>query len=332
MEPAIMIPNELAPRSSKTIVLPHKPGASVHYNFALGNSDNILIVFLNGLMTDRTSWIRVMAGIMRQRKATTAGSPSLLSYDRYGQGMTEDRDPHDEGREEGHGHDCADAAQDLHYLIGGVAKEQMNVHADDLRIILVANSIGCAIARIYGQERPVAALLSLDSIMANSNFDFWPNPDTDVIRRPQDLPHEVTNEILREQRAKAAAIFHPSVTNKEGLSRRNLATLLPHSDKPMLGSEGNRPWLTVVGHDFDAFAEESLRTMGTPRSLSMMYSNPAWDAYNQGLILITDKQRSKGLIQAKGCGHFIQRDDPNFVIGETLDLVDKVRLQDSTDH
>lgn len=329
MEPAIMIPNELAPRSHKTIVLPHKPGASIHYNFAHGSSDEILLVFLNGLMTDRTSWIRVMAGIMRQRKGTAAGSPSLLSYDRYGQGTTEDRDPQDEGQEEGHGHDCKDAAEDLHYLVEGVAKERMSVKPKDLRVILVANSIGCAIAQIYAQTHPVAALLLLDSIIANSDFDFWPNPDVPGIRRPEDLPHEVTDDILRQQRAKFAAIFHPSISNKEGLSRRNLAKLLPHSDSPMLGMEGNRPWVTVVGHDFDTFAEESLRTMGTPKSLSMMYSNPAWDSYNKGLAKLTEQDRSKGPIQARGCGHFIQRDDPNFVVDETLGLVDKVKIQHS---
>ncbi len=329
MEPAVMIPKELAPTASKTIVLPHKPSASIHYNYAHGTSDNILVVFLNGLMTDRTSWIRVMAGVMRQRKGTAAGSPSLLSYDRYGQGTTEDRDPQDEGREEGHGHDCADAAEDLHYLVEGVVKEQMCVRAEDLRLVLVANSIGCAIARIYAQTYPVAALLLLDPIIANSDFDFWPNPDTTDIRRPADLPHEVTDEILRQQRARFAAIFHPSVSNKEGLSRRNLADLLPHSDSPMLGTDGNRPWVTVVGHDFDAFAEESLKTMGTPKSLSMMHSNPAWDSYNKGLAKLTGQDRSKGPIQAKGCGHFIQHDDPNFVVDETLELVDKVRLQQS---
>lgn len=329
MEPAIMIPNELAPRSYKTIVLPHKSGASIHYNFACGSSDNVLVVFLNGLMTDRTSWIRVMAGIMRQRKGTTAGSPSLLSYDRYGQGTTEDQDPQDEGREEGHGHDCANAAEDLHYLIEGVAKERMSGRAEDLRVILIANSIGCAIARIYAQTHPVAALLLLDSIIANSDFDFWPDPDTAVIRRPEDLPHEVTDDILRQQRAKFATMFHPTISNKEGLSRRNLAKLLPHSDSPMLGNGGDRPWVTIVGHDFDAFAEESLRTMGTPKSLSMIYSNPAWDSYNRGLARLTEQDRSKGPIPAKGCGHFIQRDDPNFVVDETLDLVDKVKLQQS---
>lgn len=55
MEPAVMIPKELTRMSSKTMVLPHKPSASIHYNYAHGTSDNILVVFLNGLMTDRTS-------------------------------------------------------------------------------------------------------------------------------------------------------------------------------------------------------------------------------------------------------------------------------------
>lgn len=69
--------------------------------------------------------------------------------------------------------------------------------------------------------------------------------------------------------------------------------------------------------------------MGTPKSLSMRYSNPAWHKYNEGLAKITDPTFSKGPIQAEGCGHFIQRDDPNFVIDETLDLVDKIRLEKS---
>lgn len=135
--------------------------------------------------------------------------------------------------------------------------------------------------------------------------------------------------MLREQRAKFAAIFRPDVINREGLSRRNLAKLLPHSDAPMLGNQRVTPWVTVVGHDFDTFAAESLRTMGTPIGLSMMYMNPMWHKYNQGLVHITDREKSKGPIFAKGCGHFIQRDDPDFVIRETLELVDKVRLQHS---
>ena len=61
----------------------------------------------------------------------------------------------------------------------------------------------------------------------------------------------------------------------------------------------------------------------------MQYTNPVWHEYNQGLAKLTDPKFSKGPIQAKGCGHFIQRDDPEFVIAETLDLVDKVRMEDS---
>jgi len=69
--------------------------------------------------------------------------------------------------------------------------------------------------------------------------------------------------------------------------------------------------------------------MGTPKSLSMKYANPIWHEYNQGLARLTEPKFSKGPIQAKGCGHFIQKDDPNFVIQETLDLVDKVRMEKS---
>ena len=322
-QPAMVVPKEI---TQNTIRLAHKPNAEIHYTFARGSNPGTLVVFLNGLMSDKTSWIPVMSGIIRQRKGTPAGFPSMLAYDRYGQGMTSDRDPQDEGREPGRGHDCASAADDLDVLIMQFAKDVLDTGVQKLQVILVANSIGCAIGRIYAQSHPVAALLLLDSIMANSDFNLWPDPDLPL--RPEDLG-DVTEAVLREQRAKMAAIFHPSVINKEGLSRLSLVKLLPYSDRPLLGVEGNRPWITVVGHDFDAFAEESLRTMGTPSFLSMKYSNPAWHSYNEGLAKITDANRSKGSIQAKGCGHFIQRDDPGFVVDETLDLVDKVRMQQS---
>jgi len=323
-QPAMAIPREI---TQHTMELSHKLGALIHYTFAHGSSDRILVIFLNGLMSDKASCIPVMAGIIRQRKGTGPNFPSMLAYDRYGQGMTPNRDPQDEGKEPGHGHDCASVAKDLRHLIQQLARKQMGVAIESLRIVLVGNSIGCAIARIYAQSYPIAGLLSLDSIMANSSFDFWPNPDL-PLRQEVDLG-EVTLDVLREQRAKFAAIFQPSVVNKEGLSRRNLAELLPFSDRPSLGAEGDRPWVTVVGHDFDAFAEESLRTMNTPRFLSMKYSNPIWHSYNQGLAMLTDEDHRKGPIHAKGCGHFIQRDDPNFVVDETLDLVDKVRMEQS---
>lgn len=64
--------------------------------------------------------------------------------------------------------------------------------------------------------------------------------------------------------------------------------------------------------------------MGTPMSLSMRYSNPLWHAYNQGLVKITDEDRRRGPVIAKGCGHFIQRDDPDFVVGELSALLEKL--------
>ncbi|CAF9916293.1 MAG: hypothetical protein ALECFALPRED_010585 [Alectoria fallacina] len=323
---AVTIPKEI---TATSVVLLHKPTASVACSYVSGTDPAVLVVFLNGLMTDKSSWVAVMSGIIRQRKSLASPEfPSMLAYDRYGVGMTEDRDPLDQGRERGHGHDCSDAADDLYYLISHFSKGSKLLSGEKLRVVLVANSIGCAIARLYAEKYPVAALLLLDSIMANSDFDLWPDPDASGFDE-RELPEDVSVEVLREQRAKFAAIFKPTVVNREGLSRRNLAKLLPHSDGPMLGNESERPWVTVVGHDFDAFANESLRTMGTPIGLSMRYMNPTWHNYNQGLVHITDREKSKGTIFAKGCGHFIQRDDPDFVIKETLDLVDKVRLQQS---
>ena len=67
--------------------------------------------------------------------------------------------------------------------------------------------------------------------------------------------------------------------------------------------------------------------MGTPKSLTMQYTNPVWHQYNEGLVKLTEHNLSKGPLQAKGCGHFIQRDDPMLVVNEVLDLVLKIRLE-----
>lgn len=64
--------------------------------------------------------------------------------------------------------------------------------------------------------------------------------------------------------------------------------------------------------------------METPTSLSMQYTNPIWHKYNAGLAKITDPERSRGPIFAKGCGHFIQRDDPDFVVEELFSLLGKI--------
>ena len=251
-QPAQMLPKEIYDDST---VLTHKPGASIHSSRVQGShtaDQGISIVFLNGLMTDKSTWLPVMAGVIKRCEAGGDGIPSMLAYDRYGQGLTEDRDPQDQGRETGHGHNVADAAVDLHHLI-----QQLMLDAGQ-RLLLVGNSIGCAIARLYAQKNPVAGVLLLDSIIANSNFNFWPDPDAPGFDKNQ-LPDDVGIDVLKAQRAKFRAIFDPANPNKEGLSRRDLADILPYSDRPALKGDSTGPWLTVVGHDFEAFADESLK-------------------------------------------------------------------------
>lgn len=257
--PAIMLPRELV---HGTIALNNKPTASIHYTFARGTdvreSPRPLVVFLNGLMTDKSTWLPVMAGFIRNHR--DIGFPSLLAYDRYGQGLTEDQDPQDQGREKGRGHDVADVVQDLHQLLIQIGSDRLDTASEQRALVFVASSIGCVIARLYAERYPgsVLALLLLDSMMSNSKFDWFPDPDSKDFD-PQDLPADVSVEALREQRAKFAAVFAPDVINNEGLDRRNVADLLPHSDRPQLsGPGGRRPLLIVVGHDPERFASESL--------------------------------------------------------------------------
>ncbi|KAL8969474.1 MAG: hypothetical protein Q9197_004324 [Variospora fuerteventurae] len=342
-QPAMMLPREL---KHESIVLNTKPTASIQCTFAQGSASqkgrSVLVVFLNGLMADKSTWLPVMAGIIRGNQ--DGGYPSLLAYDRFGQGLTDDRDPQDQGREPGYGHDVLDVAQDLHQIITQISEDKMKTTPERVPLIFVANSIGCVIARLYADSYPgsVAALLLLDSMMANSNFDWWPDPDSSDFNA-EELPADVDIEILREQRAKFAAIFAPDVVNKEGLDRRNVAELLPHSDRPRLCGPGNRrPLITVVEHDPDRFASESLKvfpnirlrfakklmsqSMGTPVSLTRKYSNQMWHRYNQGLLKITDPDLVTGPIVAKNCGHFVQRDDPSLVVKELMLLLAKLRL------
>jgi len=254
--PAVALPADIKHYS---LVLDTKPGASIQYTLAKSRkpADSLLVAFLNGLMADMSSWLPAMAGIIR----ADPDFPSMVAYDRYGQGLTEDRDPQDRGREEGYGHDTKNAAVDLHQLIGQVCKDHSLSKDSMPQLVLVANSIGCAVARLFAQEHPekVVGIILLDSIIANSKFDFWPDPDAEGFDVSQ-LPDDVDVDVLREQRAKFKAIFSPETKNREGLDRRNLANLLPHSDKPSLISSHNRgPFITVVGHDFETFAMESLR-------------------------------------------------------------------------
>lgn len=254
--------------------------------------------------------------------------PSIVTYDRFGQGQTTDRDPQDSSTlDPTHGHDCVSAVRDLRQLLEQIASQKLGVQElNRVPLILVANSIGCALVRLYTQEYPgtVAGLLLLDSVLANSDFvSIFPDPDKEGFDAST-LPPGITPDVLVDAREKVRKTFHPSVGSREGLSRKNLASLLPASDSPALQGLGGRgPFVTVVGHEFETFAEESEK-MGHPKILTTTYTNPYWHAYNEGLAKITEEERSRGPLQAPNSGHFVQKDNPEFVAKELVRLLSRI--------
>ncbi|KAJ5832232.1 hypothetical protein N7474_000543 [Penicillium riverlandense] len=314
--------------SYQHIQLATKPTAQISYGFhePVSTPSTVLVVFLNGMGLPQASWAASITQLQEIRQSSTI--PALLTYDRFGQGESTDRDPQDKGSSDPtHGHDCLNVVKDLRQLITQVASEKLGVaDVDSLSLVLVGNSIGCPLARLYAHEYPqtVAALLLLDSNIANTDFvSVFPDPDAEGFN-PDTLPPDVTPDHLRATRTSVGKIFHPDVGSNEGLSRKNLPTLLPASDGPILkGPNDHGPFVTVVGHDFETFAEEATK-IGWPKPVTMAYLNPFWHKYNEGLIKITEGARSKGPLQAPGSGHFIQKDNPAFVAQELDELLSKV--------
>ncbi|KAI0484354.1 Alpha/Beta hydrolase protein [Xylariaceae sp. FL0804] len=342
-----------------TVRLATKPEAALECTRVASSGgakySKFLVVFLNGLVAPQAGWLPVMAKLIRRLEAAAppppqqAGEggggdgddgdgpsrPQMLAYDRYGQGKTVDRDPGDVGKEPGYGHDVSDVVRDLHQLLGQVAEEKEKDDDDDGRrrpIVFVANSIGCAIARLYAQHHPgtVAGLVLLDSMIANTDFvSLFPDPDGDGFECPDaalPLPPGVTPDALRETRARVRRVFHPTARNPEGLDRRELAALLPRADGPRLrGFNDEPPRVLVVGHDPDWFAEESAKgSMATPLAMTRNYLDPAWQLYNRGLTEITTADRAEGPVIAENCGHFIQVDNPALVADLVFDMLDKL--------
>lgn len=313
----------------KFVALPTKPSAKLSYTFEApsATTNPVLVVFLNGIGLPQAPWQSVISHLKDLRHSQGRILPAFLTYDRFGQGQTTDRDPDDASAEDpSHGHDCLAAVEDLRQLLVWIIQENLGVSdVNSVNLVLVANSIGCALARLYSQKYPktVAALLLLDSVLANSDFvSIFPDPDAPDFdpAQLQGLPAE----IIRAVRAGARRVFHPDVGNKEGLSRRNLAELLPDSDGPLLkGPSGHGPFVTVVGHDFDTFAEESTQ-MGVPKPVTNTFINPFWHRYNEALVNITEAEYRKGPILAPNGSHFVQRDNPSFVAQELDELLEKV--------
>lgn len=255
--------------------------------------------------------------IDKLREYSPQSLPAILTYDRFGQGLSVDRDPTDAGAEDpSHAHDCMSAVGDMRQLITQIAKDKMNVQEPDaLRIILVGNSVGCSLIRLYAHEYPgtVSGILFLDSTLTDTDF-FSIFPDPGNKSWDPNLPYGVTAKSLHDTRKMMREMFHPDVGSKEGLSRRNLLQLLPHADSPPLyDAKENAPYITVLGHDFEFFTERTDMDLGIRPAVTQTYMNPYWHRYNEGLAKLTIPERSKGPLQVPGAGHFIQADNPAYV-------------------
>ncbi|AEO57344.1 hypothetical protein MYCTH_2303376 [Thermothelomyces thermophilus ATCC 42464] len=314
----------------KCVTLNSKPGASLHVSFSHPKPrqsplSNTLVVFLNGLMMPSAAWVESVNHLLNLRKDSGQPTPALLLYDRYGQGKS-DSDPSD-AWDSPYGHDARTVISDLHQLLTQVSHEELGRRLEDLRLVLVCNSIGCALARLYAAEHPgrVAAYLFLDSMMANTDFgSIFPDPDDPGFDEGR-LPEDITTDDLRHARAKFQELFHPTVPNPERLDRRNLRELLPHADRPGLPNvtKDKPPLLTVVGHDWDEFAAQCEQgSLSVPRAVINTYLNPAWAVYNEGLTRLVPAETKVKI--ARGCGHFIQKDDPAFVAAELSGILNEL--------
>ncbi|KAM3083379.1 hypothetical protein ACMFMG_004031 [Clarireedia jacksonii] len=326
-------------QSPSFLTIPTKPDAPISYTFYANSVSHgqpktyqDLIVFVNGLGLPASSWTQSISIL----QSSLESCPSILTFDRYGQGLTTARDPLDDGN--GYGHDFMDAANDLHSIILVIAKTKLDLTEKDienrkLHLTIVAASIGVPITRLYAQTHPglISSLLFLDSNIANVNYsDIIPSPSSPNFDPSTVTAPDCSLDQYIEARTKLVNMFDLHVKNAEAMDRRTGPRLLPYADKPTLvGADGDDrgPWLTVVGHDPVTFTELSWEKMGTPKSLTMRFTEPYWAQYNEDLTKITEVGRCDGVKIAKGCGHFIQMDDPAFVAGEIKALVQKSAKQ-----
>jgi len=253
-------------------------------------------------------------------------------YDRIGQPTSIGRNEDIPGRPGGHGRDCLDAAHDLRDAIISVAEKHLGISPEKvntLRIITVASSVSCAIARLYATEYPktVMAMVLLDSTLANSDtVSVFPDPDSPDFSS-ENLPAGVTTELCADSRKKIFPVYGSESKNPEGLWRGTLPDLLPHADSPKIqGSDPGTPYVTVIQHDPEIFPPQVQQTVGLAEIMTREYFDPAWHRYHQGLAKITTPDLSKGPIIAKGCGHLIQRDNPQLVADEVSDILKKLSL------
>ncbi|WWC63741.1 uncharacterized protein I303_106346 [Kwoniella dejecticola CBS 10117] len=302
---------------SLQITIPCKESAPIQAHLIKNQTDvdvSKLVVFINGMMAPQAAWLPVIDLVKDNAQTRVDPSVAYLTYDRFGTGTTTHKDP--KPADPVFGNDLNSIVSDLEAVIHQIAPSSSIPPS----LVLVGNSIGCAVARHFAARNPgrVAGLLLLDSVLANSDFhdDIYPNPSSKDFD-PSALPTGLSVEDLNKARELAFKFFSPTLPNPQGFDRRNMAQLLPDSDGPKLvgaggsaGAKGQQPpKVIVVGHDPDKFKDDSVTRQGMPAA-SLGYVQSAWERYNEGLTKIGDCER--GVVIAKGAGHFIQVDQPQF--------------------
>jgi pimeloyl-ACP methyl ester carboxylesterase len=170
--------------SPQFLTIPGKPNAPIAYTFFPStdpSASKTLIIFINGLGLPASSWLPSIS-LLRE---TTTSHPAILTYDRFGQGLTIARDPLDGTPGKENGHDFLDVAKDLYEIITVIATTKLGLKGSDiengnLSLLMVGASIGVPILRLYAQAHPslVAGAIFLDSNIPNVNYsDFLPDPD-----------------------------------------------------------------------------------------------------------------------------------------------------------
>lgn len=58
---------------------------------------------------------------------------------------------------------------------------------------------------------------------------------------------------------------------------------------------------------------------------SVLNFSSAWEEYNKELLNLSDVDKTTGVVIAPGAGHFIQRDNPQFIATQLATLLEKVQ-------
>jgi pimeloyl-ACP methyl ester carboxylesterase len=108
------------------------------------------------------------------------------------------------------------AIRDLHHLLENKCRKSFGTDVTKMRLVLVCNALGCALARLYAAAYPgrIEGFLFLDSAIANSELmSAFPDPDSPGFDTSKLAPG-VTVDNIRHARAVSQKYFHSTSPTK----------------------------------------------------------------------------------------------------------------------